>query len=215
MAVIRASISSQQQFKDWLTANFVPSLFKSVTISDDTITATDDADNIVFTMSTGVFRAYRAAENYIEFSTGGYSIFGTSWPADVIGCSNGFIMTVRVGISGNTRFAWLCSKTNNGEPAMIFNSYGSSVDASLFYSGIKHVAFGDSPTLQTTTTTFTPEANQQTILCPFGTNPDTNTTSYTPNAFFMPMGQNYAQGMGKFILNADTYITNGYWAVKD
>lgn len=214
MSIIRTTISSQQAFVEWLTANFVPSLFKSVTISDETITATDDADNVVFTMSAAVFRAYRAAENYIEFSTGGYAIFGTSWPADVIGCDNGFILIVRVGIGGNSRFALLCSKTNNGEPAMIFNSYGSPDSAQVFYNSVKHVAFGDSPTIATTMT-FTPESGQQTVLCTFATNVNIGNVSYTPNAFYMPMCQNYNMGIGKFSLGFDVYISNGYWAIKD
>jgi hypothetical protein len=42
-----------------------------------------------------------------------------------------------------------------------------------------------------------------------------NQTSYTPNAFYIMSGNIYATAFTRFELNGSTYMTNGYWAIKD
>ena len=66
-----------------------------------------------------------------------------------------------------------------------------------------------------TTTTFAPEAAQQTCMTPFITNADIGDVSYTPNARYLTAHSSYASGIGKMLLGTDTWITNGYWAIKD
>lgn len=215
MAITRTQVTSNAELASWMQENAVPNIFKSVSYdsSSQTITATDDSDNLVLSFDTGNFKAYRAENNAIEFSSGGYGIINNGYPAQIIGCDNGFMLVTRYGVNGANRFAALFAKTNNGEPAIIFNRYGSATDNQVFYNGIKHVAFGDSATMSTTTT-FTPEAAQQTTLCPFGTNADVGTASYTTDAYYMPMGQNYNSGLAQFSIGNDHFITNGFWAIR-
>ena len=67
----------------------------------------------------------------------------------------------------------------------------------------------------TTTTTFTPESAQQNCLVPFATNANIGDTSYTPYAYYIAMGTNYAIGFGKFEMGDSVYISNGYWAIRE
>ena len=219
MSITRAQVTSVEALATWMQTNMVPNIFKAVAYDNGVLTATDDDDNAVLgiagnAVGTPYFRAYRASENYIGFNLRNFPNPGNS-TIDIIGCDNGMILKCSVvDTQGYGRsFAMLCAKTNNGKPAIVFPSPSSS-DTAAVTASLNHVAFGDSTTIATTTT-FTPEAGQQTSFATFCTNADVGTASYMPNAFFMPMSQVYMSGMGKFILGADTYITNGYWAIKD
>lgn len=214
MAIERTQVASLADLAAWMQENAVPNIFKSVTYdsSSTTLTATDDSDNLVLSFDIGNFKAYRAENNSIDFSSGGYGIINDGYPAQIIGCDNGFMLVTRYGVNGANRFAALFAKTNNGEPAIIFNRYGSATDNQVFYNGVKHVAFGDSATIATTTT-FAPEAGQQTSLVCFKTNADIGDISYTPNAYYMDFCQNYTSGIGKFVMSGRTFITNGYWCI--
>lgn len=216
MSITRTQVTSNAELAAWMQENAVPNIFKSVSYdsSSQTITATDDSDNLVLSFETDTFKAYRAENNSIDFSSGGYAIINNGFPAQIIGCDNGFMLIARHGVNGSNRFVALFSKTNNGEPAIIFNRYGSATDNQVFYNGVKHVAFGDSPTMSTTTN-FTPESGNQTVITPFITNADVGGKSYTPSAGYMPAHSNYGSGLNKFLLGADMYITNGYWCIKD
>lgn len=220
MAITRAQFSSLSALASWMQANAVPNIFKSVTFANNTLTATDDDDNKVLEIygaSNGHFRAYRTSGSYIsvenvdQFPYSGATI-------DIIGCENGFIVSSMYGVEGTYswtqyKIAFLVTKTNNGKVAVIFNSVENSA-SNLLYSGIKHVALGDSTTLASTTT-FTPESAAQTVLTPFATNANIGDVSYTPDAFYMPMHSAYSAGIGKFSLGSDIFITNGYWAIRD
>lgn len=215
MSITRTQVTSNAELAAWMQENAVPNIFKSVSYdsSSRTITATDDSDNLVLSIEPAKLKAYRAENNAIEYSDS-YELIASSWPTQVIGCDNGFLTVGRYGPNGSSRFALLVAKTNNGEPAIIFNRYGSATDNQIFYNGVKHVAFGDSPTMSTTTT-FTPESGNQTVITPFITNADVGGKSYTPSAGYMPAHSNYGSGLNKFLLGADMYITNGYWCIKD
>ena len=223
MGITRATVATVEALATWMQTNAVPGIFKSVTYSDSVLTATDADDNTVLTIHAGTgsvnqgyFRAYRAESNYIGFALSNFpTATGGGSTIQIIGCDNGFIIgcTIKVGYN-DVNFASLFAKTNNDKPAIIFPSSPNATSPQQYTTALNHVAFGDSATISTTTT-FTPETAQQTVMTPFATNADVGDTSYTPNAFYMPIGQNYAQGMGKFLLGADTYITNGYWAIND
>ena len=221
MAIKRASITSLADFATWLQANAVPGLFKSVTYDSETaeLSATDADDNTVWRAkngNSGYFRAYRAASSYIGVDLAAFPNTSGGAVMNCILCDNGLIVDMFVTAGGYGRsFAFMVAKTSHDKLAFIFRSTFDGTANNQYKNAIAHVAWGDSTSITPTTTTFTPEAGQQTILCPWGTNPDNGQTSYTPKAFYMPTGQNYAQGIGKFILGADTYITNGYWAIKD
>lgn len=221
MSIVRAQVANVEALASWMQENAVPTIFKSVAYADSVLTATDADDNVVFELnggtgaaSSGFFRAYRAANNSLGFAL---NLFPVSTMIDIIGCENGFIFeaNVRNSSGAGCLFACLISKTNNDKPAIVFPSTLPSTTSSprQYTTALNHVAWGDSATMSTTTT-FTPETAQQTALCPFGTNADVGTASYTTDAYYMPMGQNYNSGMAQFSIGNDHFITNGYWAIR-
>lgn len=212
MAIKRELLADRAALASWLQENAVPSLFSAVTYESNATHCYDDENNLVLEIgSKGAIYAYRADENYISETTdSGYDLVGAN-PISLIFCDNGFMIenafyTVQTG-----KVALLVTKTNNGKIAVIFKSAKNSM-VTPYYSGIKHVAFGDSETLATTTT-FTPESGQQTNFCTFCTNADIEDVSYTPKAFYLPMHSAYNSGIGKFLSGGKVYITNGYWAI--
>lgn len=214
MAITRAQVTTLEQLAAWMQENAVPLLFKSVAFSSNTLIATGDEDNVILEINNQTFRAYRGESNY--FSVPYLTAFPASNSAiDIIGCDNGFIASVGVSTQiggGPYGFSFMATKTNNGKVAIIFPRT-IEADASLQYkTNLQHVAFGDSPTMSTTTT-FTPESGQQTNFCTFCTNADITDVSYTPKAFYLPMHSAYNSGIGKFLSGEKVYITNGYWAI--
>lgn len=222
MAIVRATVANVEALATWMQTNAVPSIFKAVTYENSVLTATDADDNVVFELnggtgaaSSGYFSAYRAASNSLGFAL---NLFPVSTQISIIGCDNGFIFEANVrNSSGAERlFACLISKTNNGKAAIIFPSTPPSTSSSPQQrtTGLNHVAFGDSET-ESSTTTFTPEAGRQNCLVPFATNANIGDTSYTPYAYYIAMGTNYAMGLGKFEMGDSVYISNGYWAIRE
>lgn len=224
MGVKRLLTKSFAVFAAFIQENLVPNIFKAATYDSETgvLTCTDDDGNVALeikggstaTSSAYFFRAYRtAAGGYIYQNFNAFpNTSGNGF--DVIACDNGLICTASV-IAPNgygRTFCFLLAKTNNGKPAIIFGELANDVAASS-RQNISHVALGDSETISTTTT-FTPETAQQTTLCPFGTNADVGTASYTTDAYYMPMGQNYNSGLAQFSIGNDHFITNGYWAIR-
>ena len=218
MAIVRAQVTTIQELAAWMQENAVPNIFKSVTYENSVLTATDADDKVVLTIKgakngSDYFRAYRGESNYLGVNFAEFPHH--SYPTiDLIGCDNGFIIKCKTfDTSYNAKeFAALFAMTNNGKPAIIFPSALSSTENAQYTTGLNHVAFGDNTTIATTTT-FTPESAQQTIMCGFGTNADITDVSYTPKAFYMPMHGAYNQGIGKFLCGGKVYITNGYWAI--
>lgn len=223
MAITRAQVTSLADFAAWMQENAVPGIFKSVTYdsSTSTATATDADDNVVLEIvnaSGGHFRAYRSDESYLEI---GLNAFPSTSSAEtrviqIIGCNNGFIVDMQIATSSfyAIPFAFLISKTNNDKVAIVWPSEVNFTENQRYKNALQHVAYGDSTTMSTTTT-FIPEAGQQTSLVPFSTNADVEEVSYTPNAYWIAMSANYSMGMGKFRMGGDTFISNGYWAIKD
>ena len=221
MSIYRADVTSLSALAALMQEHAVPNIFKSVTYDNNTslLTATDDEDNTVLTIcnvsNASYFRAYRAENNYI-----GHSLRLFLNPSDstipVMGCDNGLMLVCSVvDTQGYGRgFAALFAKTNNDKVAIIFPSTLASNSVAKFYTALHHVAFGDSTTIATTTT-FVPEAGQQTSFTSFKTNADFDDASYTPNAFYLDMHSAYATGYCKLIYDGDIYISGGYWAIKD
>ena len=219
MAITRAQVANVEALATWMQANAVPNIFKSVTYSNSVLTATDAEDNTVLTINGGTgagnsayFRAYRAEGNYIGLNG---NRLPTSGNIQIIGCDNGFIIdSSMTDASGyERRFAALFSVTINNKTAIVFPAALNATANAQYSSGLNHVAFGDSATMSTTTT-FTPEAGQQTSLTAWKTNSNPGTVSYTPKAFYLDMHSGYSSGIGKFVLNGEEYITNGYWAIS-
>ena len=218
MGITRAQVNSLEALATWLNAN--TTLFKAVSYADDVMTATDADDNVVWEVKgtrngsdLAYFRAYREENNYIGVNL---NLFPNtqSVPVSIIACDNGVIIDCSVSDTNGygRQFAFLLAKTNNDKVAIVFEASISGTTNECYYKGLNHVAWGDSTTMSTTTT-FTPETGQQTIMCTFGTNADITDVSYTPKAFYMPMHSAYNSGIGKFLCGGKVYITNGYWCI--
>lgn len=218
MSITRAQVTTLAELAAWMQANAVPNIFKSVTYNNSILTATDADDNTVLTIkgtqsSDDYFRAYREENNYIGVNFGRFP-HNTQSTINIIGCDNGFMFNCVVHNTSyqDAKFAALVTKTNNDRVAIIFPSTAPSSSPQQYTTALNHVAFGDSATIGTTTT-FTPESGNQTNFAAFCTNADITDTSYTPNAFYLPMHSAYSSGIGKFLSGNKVYITNGYWAI--
>lgn len=218
MAISRAKLGSNSDFLAWLQANAVPNIFASVSMRGDgsTVQALDDDGNVVFLMQSGQFVTY-INDNVQKTYSNGYQIITSSgddkW-SDIIGCDNGFILEAKTGVDKRYLFVLMCAKTNNGKVAVVYASGDTSSRTTVLRSSIHHIARGDNPSLETTTS-FSSESAAQTVLTPFATNANIGDVSYTPDAFYMPMHSAYSAGLGKFSLGSDIFITNGYWAIRD
>lgn len=219
MAISRAKLGSNSDFLAWLQANAVPNIFASVSMRGDgsTVQALDDDGNVVFLMQSGQFVAYVNDNVQKTYSNGGYQLITSSgddkW-SDIIGCDNGFILEAKTGVDKRYLLVLMCAKTNNGKVAVVYASGDTSSRTTVLRSSIHHIARGDNPSLETTTS-FSSESAAQTVLTPFATNANIGDVSYTPDAFYMPMHSAYSAGLGKFSLGSDIFITNGYWAIRD
>ena len=179
-------------------------LFGSVELGTDAVTMKDSDGNTIATIETGLtFRAYINASTSasVSYFNNGYVLYGYK-------CTSGVLLFV-TGTSGYQAHI-LISKTNNNKVAFVFSSQHSSSESS--YTKYYCAAWGDD---DTSTFTFTGKASEQSLMCPFCTNAIMGETSYTPNAFWMPFGQYYNMGYGELTMNGVTYLTNGYWCIKD
>ena len=213
MAIIRANLANRAALAEWLQTNAVPKYFASVTYTDGVTQGFDEDGNKLLEIgSTGGIYAYSSADSYQSW-TSDFSLIGAK-TINLIACDNGILFENTYTGSGSTgKIMVAIAKTNNGKTAFIFSGNSTSA-VSGYYTALRHVAWGDSPTV-TSTTTFVPEQTNQTELQAFLTNVEVGGTSYTPDAGYMPAHTLYASGINKFILGADTYITNGYWYIKD
>lgn len=218
MAISRTKLGNNSEFLAWLQANTVPNIFASVSMRGDgsTVQALDDDGNVVFLMQSSKFIAY-VDDNVQKTYSNGYVLIGNSsddrW-SDIIGCDNGFILEAKSGVDKRYLLVLMCAKTNNDKVAVVFASGDTPSRTTVLRSGIHHIARGDNPSVETTTS-FSPESAAQSVLTPFATNANTGDVSYTPDAFYMPMHSAYSAGLGKFSLGSDIFITNGYWAIRD
>lgn len=73
--------------------------------------------------------------------------------------------------------------------------------------------YTDTGTMPAITTAW--NASNQTQFIDIPTHPAAGAINYFPNAYYMPLGQLYNMGYGKFISDEKTYMTNGYFAVLD
>ena len=212
MAIQMQVLADLAALASWMQANAVPKFFKAVTYDNSTITCTDDDDNTILEITAGSVTAYRSATSSVAMTDGYATLFGVN-NITLISCANGFMFETEYA-SNAKKAAVLVAKTNNDKTAFIFSIPESNSLTTQYYTDIHHVAWGDNTTIETTTS-FVPEAAQQTAIVKFATNANIGEVSNTRYAYYMPMNQNYASGIGKFVLNDDVYITNGYWAICD
>lgn len=207
MGIYRADLNGLSALADWLTDNGIASkLGVTAVYANSTLTFTDGESNILAEITANTIKAYQTSTAYSQDS---HSLQYFSGTISAIGCDNGFMIEATI---SNARATLLSSKTNNGNVAFVFRIPGTTTISDAYRNALKHVAFGDSATNHTTTT-FTAESGQQTIMTTFATDADITHISYTPKAFYMPMHSAYNSGIGKFLCGGKVYITNGYWCI--
>jgi hypothetical protein len=122
-------------------------------------------------------------------------------------CANGAL--IRCGAS-STQSDFIITKTNNNKTAFVY--FQGNV-TQLTRNNFRVVAWGD--TTPDTTRSYTATEANQTQFVPFCTDAALGDVSYTPNAFYIPVGQHFNMGIGKLTMDGVDYLTNGYWAIKD
>lgn len=188
-------------------------LFDSVTISGDVITIADADSNTLATFDGSNGLTLTAYSDATHSASRAWS--GANYGARIgYKCANGVLILVS-GLSSGYYGYWahiLISKTNNNKVAFVFSSNDTAAGDSNF-KNFYSVAWGDSASISSRT--MTPNDSTQTQLVPFLTTADVGDASYTPKAFFLLYGQFYSMGYGKLNIENVTYLTNGYWAIKD
>lgn len=188
----------------------------TATLSGDTITLTDSSNNTLCTItqtqtSYGAEYAFEVFANASLSSTATYNYsYNTllyAWK-----CSGGIMLDFRAS-NYEYHYPFYITKTNNGGTAFVFTKATYFGDNSCLYTSIACIAWGDIGALSTYT--FSPAPKRQAIICPMPTNNAYGAPSFTQDAGFMPFNTNYNMGYGKLTDDGTTYLTNGYWCIKD
>ena len=209
--------TSISELKTFLGA-LVPNYFASVEYTDNNntgITCKDSDSNTIFTVAVDngnwTYTAYADSQNYVSKTS--------SYAKPVYGyvCNNGAMIVGAVNaISDATgiRGSVVISKTNNNKTGFIISG-GSSGSASDLYSSFVTGVWGDVIPLTSNYSYGSGVTNQtQTQMVPFVTHCALGEKSYFPNAFFIPVAQTRTV-FGELVADGVSYVTNGYWAIKD
>ena len=196
----------------------VPDYFASVEYTDNNntgITCKDDDSNTIFTVAVDngswTYTAYADSENYVSKTS--------SYAKPVYGyvCNNGAMIVCAVNaISDATgiRGSVVISKTNNNKTGFVIAA-GSSASVLDLYSSFVTGVWGDVIPLTSSYNYGSGVTNQtQTQMFPFVTHCALGEKSYFPNAFFIPVAQTRTV-FGELVADGISYVTNGYWAIKD
>lgn len=212
--IIKDNVISNSAIATWMAANAVPDYFASVTYSNYIMECKDADSNVLFRLNGASTLDLRKAANSQEsISINGNTQPTQTNPGTVVKCGGGIMVIVD---NGGYRMYWLITKNQDGKTVVIANASSNSTTSkeSLLTSNIHAVAWGDVTTAEKKIT-YTKSEQNQTLLVPFTTYTKPDTVSYTPNAFYMPVGEYYSVNYAKFTADNAVYITNGYWAIKD
>ena len=205
MAIEKIIVSGRAAVATWLNAN-ATEYFASYTMNGNTMTAKDAQNNDRLVWDGSNVKIYKSATVF-DTKTADTASAGTYTIAK---CNGGILIIA--GPQSSHEMSLILTKTNNDVTAVIVGSYSNRETA--LKSSICAAAWGDAEDA-TKTRSFSPDSQNQTQFVSFTTYAKPDTTSYTPNAFYMPVGEYYDWSYGKFTAGGDTYITNGYWAIKD
>lgn len=206
MAIEKIIVSGRAAVASWLNAN-ATEYFASYTMNGNTMIAKDAQNNVMLEWDGSNVKIYKSATVF-DTRTADTASAGTYTIAK---CNGGILIIA--GPQSSHSMSLILTKTNNDVTAVIVGS-GTSNRATALTNSICAAAWGDAEDA-TKTRTFYPSAQNQTQFASFTTYAKPDTTSYTPNAYYMPVGEYYDWSYGKFTAGGDTYITNGYWAIKD
>lgn len=187
----------------WMQTKLVPDYFAAVTYANSTITCTDADGNTLLTIDSSNVTAYKSATNTSNM----YNAAPQTWLYACMSANGAYLIANTV--FGSTA-CMIITKTNNGKTAFITSDEQAT---SVCRKNIKRVAWGD--TTPDTTHEFTAYTENQTQLVSFTTDAAFGDVSYTPNAFYIPIGQYYNLNGAVLTIDGVNYLTNGYWAIKD
>lgn len=195
-----------------LRAHLVPGFFASIELDSNALKFYDADSNLVFEMTAAyAVRAYRSASSYTESS------FASLVFTDITSCKNGAILIAQYQ-SFTYSIAFLFAKTNDGATAIMIGNDSGTAQPKAATTTFKRAAWGDAQHSTEQTTAFTPSYGFQTQLVPFCTDATFGATSFTPNAFYMPMYRNsnvQQTAVDQFIADGVAYICYNAWAIKD
>lgn len=218
-SIFNTDFAAFKRFMDGL----VPDFFASVTYDDDTnlsITCKDDDGNALVTVSTDQVNDNAAVWTWTYYASEGLSITRSKNTIKAVAgykCTNGALLILSQNASNlalSSNGAVMISKTNNGITGIVATA--ATTTSQSLYSPVLSVAWGDVEPLSSDMTLGVGSYQNQTLLYPFTTHCALGQTSYFPNAFFMPVTQlSSRQCVGQLVLNGISYVTNGYWVLKD
>lgn len=206
MSIEKYTFASAAAFAEWAETGLA-GYFAATDFENNIFTGYRDAGKTepLFSWtcaSTNAIKAYKSAS--VSCSVGGGSNIA---PATALVCKNGVIL---YGTSGKGHA--IITKNNSGATMCVVAGSASGIATACvsFYCA----TYGDDTAL-TSAKTFTKRDANQTVFTPFATDAAIGSSSYAPNAFYMPEGPYYSLGLGRFSAGGKTYITNGYWAILD
>ena len=218
MAITQTYLNTSIAELKTFLGTLVPDYFASVEYTDNNntgITCKDSDSNTIFTVAVDngswTYTAYADSENCVSKTS--------SYAKPVYGyvCSNGAMIVCAVNaISDATgiRGSVVISKTNNNKTGFIISG-ALSASASDLYSNFVTGVWGDVTPLTSNYSYGSGVTNQtQTQMFPFVTHCALGQKSYFPNAFFIPVAQTRTV-FGELVADGVSYVTNGYWAIKD
>ena len=211
MAITKEFLNTNDQsvVAAWMQENLVPKYFASVDVNGNIITCQDEDGNLLLKID-GVSNAV-AITAYQDSSVSAVTQTTSVQGCDTAAlCENGALIMWR-NSSKTPQMFMLITKTNNEKTAMV--ACGSINNNTHVYENTHRTAYGDVNPVTNQTVYYI--SSNQTQLVPFCTDASINTVSYTPNAFYMPIGQYITMGFGTIAMDNHIYLTNGYWAILD
>lgn len=218
MAITQTYLNSSIAELKLFLGTLVPKYFASVVYTDDTnvsVTCKDSDGNTIFTVAVDngswTYTAYADSQNFVSKTS--------SYAKPVYGyvCNNGaMIVCANSAISDATgiRGSVVVSKTNNNKTGFIISG-AMSASASDLYNNVVTGVWGDVIPLTSNYSYSSGVTNHtQTQMFPFVTHCALGEKSYFPNAFFIPVAQTRTV-FGELVADGVSYVTNGYWAIKD
>ena len=196
-----------------LRAHLVPGFFARIELAgNDSLNFYDENDNLTFELTMNqIAKVYRASTSYIQRP------FESLIFADITSCKHGAILTAQHE-SWRYSLAILFAKTNTGTTAIMIGGDSGTSSPKSATTTFQRAAWGDAQQTTEQKTIFTPSYGFQTQLVPFVTDATFGATSFTPNAFYMPMYRNsdvQQTSADQFVANGVTYMCFNAWAIKD
>lgn len=186
--------------------------FATVTGSSSSLAAYDADEHLIFsvgqTVSATKHRAYRASDNYFEFSNPPKYLYkcGSNGAIITLNTPSAGAIAIAKDKNGRTAFA-MCSGDGNLYPVCWGDGVGiNDANARPITIGINSNSTGSLPAI-----------GYHCLFVPvplLGTYEESN---YFPKLFMMPLAQANMRGVHQIITDADgsQYFTNGYLALKD